>query len=275
MRQVGSWLVAACAMTFSAPSLGAQSVVTHTPSMNGTWLPAPGVLQFNFLHRFSRGSAPERRISSSPTFLGAVRVPYVPAMVGVMYASSSDVVARMPNEWEYFVRALPLGPGHRVVDASVELALNQGARSVDGELTLSRRLGPLRALAAGRVFSNAFDAGEARSAFAAGLMLYLTRYLALSGDWATLVRRTVGERPAWSAGVQLGVPSTPHSLSVHVSNVTTTTLEGASRGSPQVRLGFEYTVRISLPRLGGDPPEADEAARPRDSTFAAVGGADR
>lgn len=262
----------------AAGPVAGQSVVTRTPSLNGAWLAPRGTVQFNFIHRFHRGDAPAHRISNSPTFLTAVHTPLLPAMVGAVYASNSDVVARMPNEWEFFLRAAPLPAGNPVADLSLHVGYNLGARSVDAELGLTRRVGPLRLLAVGRTLTNAFDGDEMRHAAAGGVALQLTRHLALAGDAATLLARRNAERIAWSAGLQVGVPSTPHSLSIHVTNITTNTLEGASRGSPGVRVGFEYTVPIplarygrrALPRRGADSGSSRGVAAGRDTVFVRI-----
>jgi plastocyanin len=71
------------------------------------------------------------------------------------------------------------------------------------------------------------------------------------GDYATLIDRAETERPVWGAGLQLTVPATPHSISLHAGNVGTGSLEGASRGSI-TRWGFEYTVPITLARYGSN-----------------------
>jgi hypothetical protein len=91
---------------------------------------------------------------------------------------------------------------------------------------------------------------------AGGIVLQVTRLVALAADAATLLDREETERVGWSAGAQLGVAGTPHSLSLHVTNITTNTLEGASRGAAKVHLGFEYTVPISFQRRAGSrtPP---------------------
>jgi hypothetical protein len=262
MRQNRIVLAAAVLLTLAADTAAGQSVVTRTPSLNGTWLAAPRVVQFNFVHRFRRGAAPERRISNSPTFVSAVRVLRLPAMVGATYASNSDVVARMPNEWEFFLRAVPFAPGNPIADVSVHVGFNQPARSVDGELSLTRRVGRVRLLASGRTFTHAFDEDRRRHAVAGGVVLQVTRQVALAADAATLLDREETERVGWSAGAQLGVAGTPHSLSLHVTNITTNTLEGASRGAAKVHVGFEYTVPISFQRRAGSrtPPSVGNDA---------------
>ncbi|HEX5830604.1 MAG TPA: plastocyanin/azurin family copper-binding protein [Gemmatimonadaceae bacterium] len=269
------FLALAVAVALPAARVRAQSVLDRPPTMLGAWLGDVGTIQFNFVHRFTESGAPEHQISNSPTFITTTRVPRIRGLVGFTYASSSDVAPRMPNEWEFFLRAVPFAVGNRLADLSVHVGYNQAARSVDGELGLSRRLGRVRLLAAGRAFSNAFDAGEARYAVTGGGTVRLLPHVALAADVGTLLDRTPGERVAWSAGILLGIPNTPHTFSVHATNTNTGTLEGASRGTQQVRYGFEYTVPITIARFA-KPSRADSAARPTvDAARAADRGAPR
>src|SRR5688500_18492119 len=100
---------------------------------------------------------------------------------------------------------------------------------------------------------------------AGGAALRLWPWRSMAGDYATLTDRVDAERPAWGAGVQLSIPYTPHSMSIHASNVGTGSLEGTSRGS-HTRWGFEYTVPITLRRYAPrrSPPAAAVAgASPR------------
>ena len=60
----------------------------------------------------------------------------------------------------------------------------------------------------------------------------------------------------------MGVPFTPHSFSIHASNVGTASLEGASRGQ-RTRWGFEYTIPITLRRFtSGGASTAGASADP-------------
>jgi plastocyanin len=153
-----------------------------------------------------------------------------------------------PNEWEFFGRLMPLARGNPFADVALHVGYNVGASSTDGELSLGRRVGPLRLLAAGRTFSNAFRAGERRQAVAGGVNLRLLRHVAVAGDVGTMLERRDDERLAWSAGIQMGIPTTPHSFSIHASNAITGTLQGVSNGTARTRYGFEYTVPITLAR---------------------------
>ena len=248
MRLSAARITVASVLALVGSRLAGQSVVDRTPLMSGVWLARSGAVQFNFVHRFSESGAPQHRISNSPTFLTAIGVSRLRTTVGAAYATNSDVVAGMPNEWEFFLRVVPLPRGNALLDVSLQLGYNQAARSVDAELGASRSVGPVRLLVAGRTFSNAFDADARRYVVAGGVVLGVSRYLALAADGALLNQRTGDEQPSWSVGLQLGVPTTPHSLSLHLTNATTATLEGASRGSARRRVGFEYTIPITFAR---------------------------
>jgi plastocyanin len=257
-------LLPAARVAPAAAQTSASSVLERSPNMVGGWPGDPGTIHFNFLHRFTESGPPQHQISNSPTFVVAAGLPWR-STAGFAYATSSDVAPGMPNEWEFFGRVVPLAHGNRFADVSLQLGYNHGPESVDGELALARRVGPVRVLAAGRSFSNAYDGGRRRSALAGGASVRLTRHVAVAGDAGTLLERRAGERVAWSAGLQLGIPNAPHSFSIQATNTNTATLEGVSRGTARTRYGFEYTVPITLaryfPALRRRPPDTPVAAR--------------
>lgn len=265
-------MVLAALPTFAplAPA-GAQSLLERPPTMPGGWVGTPGALQFNFLHRFTHADPPTRKVTSSPTLLVAAGLPWH-ALVGANYASNSDVAPRYPNEWEAFARWAPIAQGRNAaVDVGAQVGYNVAARSVDGELALGRRLGPLQLRAAARYLSNAFDAGEGRAALAGGAVLRLGRWVALAADRATMADRPAGHADVWSAGVQLAIPYSPHTLSLHATNANTATLHGASaaRANAERRWGFEFTVPLTLrrfvPRSDVPQPVASQPDMPGDS----------
>jgi plastocyanin len=232
----------------AGPAAGAaQAVTTRTPDFAGGWIAPRGVVQLNFLHRFSISDAPLRKITNTPTFnLGTGVADRL--MVGAVYGSNSTLVPAYPNEWEFYARAMPFSQARgRALDVSLQAGYNLAAESVDGELLLGRRVGRLGVLAAGRAFARAFASDRRRYAVAAGLDLRLMPSVSVAADVGTLLDRAAGERIAWGAGLQLGVPFTPHSFSIHASNVGTASLEGVSVGT-RTRWGFEYTVPITLRR---------------------------
>jgi plastocyanin len=245
--------VAVTASLAPRPAMG-QSLLDRTPNLSGGWLGATGTLQFNFLHRFSVSDAPTRKVSNTPTFLLSYRLPF-PVVVGFNYATSSDVVTSppLPNEWEGFARYARFG-------GAVELGFNQAAKSADAELTVGRTVGPVRLLAVGRFLSKGYGTDTTRYAIGGGATLRLHRWVALAGDFTTLIDRRPGEKAAWGAALQLAIPYSPHTFSLQVTNTTTATLQGSSRGVDKVRGGFEFTIPFTLSRYFGRRKAAQDGA---------------
>ncbi len=235
-----------------ARAVAAQSLLERSPDMTGTWVGQTGTVYFDFSHRFASTGGNVEKVVNSPTFLLGIPLPGQ-TMVGARYATNSVLVPGFPNEWEFFGRYAPLRQSAGApLDVTVHGAYNQAARSWDGELAVARAFGPLRLIAAGREFSSYARSGDARWAVAGGATLKLHRFVAISGDVASLTDRADGEEVAWGAGLQLEIPYTPHTLSVQVSNTTTTTLEGASLGTVSGhRWGFEFIVPFTLSRYFG------------------------
>ena len=104
------------ALLAAAAPLAAQSLLERPPNVSGDWVAPYGTVQFNFLHRFVRTEAPERKITNFPTFVIGVGLPKH-TQVGFLYATNSTLSPRYPNEWEFYGRWLPL-------------AQDRGARSI-------------------------------------------------------------------------------------------------------------------------------------------------
>ena len=235
-----------CALSASlgvADVASCQSVLERPPNLSGGWLGAPGTLQFNFVHRFGVGDAPLRKVTNSPTFLLSYQLP-LPLLIGFNYATSSDVAAAFPNEWEVFARYGRSG-------VALQAGYNQAAGSFDAELTAARSVDRLRLMAVGRLLSNGYHSDTTRYAVGGGATLRLHRWVALAGDVTTLINKRTGEKVAWGAGLQLAIPYSPHTLSLQVTNTNTATLQGASRGIDRVRGGFEFTIPFTLSRYFG------------------------
>ncbi len=234
-------------------------MLERTPDVSGGWVGPAGTLHFNFVHRFQVTSG---KVLNFPTFLLAAGLP-ASTLVGVHYSTNSDVVIGTPNEWEFFGRWRPLGQRRGgPLDLALQAGFNEAAESLDGEVSLARTLGPARLLAAVRGLSDGYGGDAVRWAVAGGAVVRLTSHVALAGDVGSLFDRRPGEKTAWSAALQLAVPYTPHTFSIEVTNTTTATLQGASRGTDQVRVGFEFTIPLTLSRYfgGAAPAPAPEPA---------------
>jgi plastocyanin len=254
-----------CATAACGP-LWAQSLLDRPPNISGAWVSPTGTIEFNFLHRFVASDEPERKITSFPTFLVGTGLPHR-TMIGFLYATNSTLAPRYPNEWEFFGRWLALSQDAGApVDLGGQVGYNLAAEGLDGEITVARSLGKVRLIGVTRVLDDPSEGGDVDVAVGGGLVLRLQRYIALAGDVVTLTDRDslLGEKVAWSAGVQLAIPGSPHTLSLQATNTNTATLQGASRGSSQVRYGFEFTIPITLSRYFGkhQPPPPPPAAGP-------------
>lgn len=266
-------LLAAMLTAVLPSSASAQPVTERSPNLEGTWVTARRSLHFTFSHRFEvvGGDADisdifgDGKIVNYPTFAVTYGI-LDGANVGFRYSSNS-ALAGGPNEWQPYVKWSPLRlRGERKVSLSATAAWNGAAESLDGEIGVQLRLGRLSLLGATRGFTDTFEQGtgesEAGLALGGGALFRLTRHLALAADIADRVSGPSGD-PAWSAGVQIGIPYTPHTLSLLATNVTSATLQGASTGvSDAVYWGFEFTVPFSgVARWGRvfDPFEAADA----------------
>lgn len=276
-----AWTAVATTMTVARPVV-AQPVTERTPNLEGTWVTSHRNLHFTFSHRFEVVGGDvdvsdifgDAKIVNYPTFAFTYGL-LDDVNLGFRYSSNSTI-AGGPNEWQPYVKWAPLRPsGGRGLSLAATAAWNGAAESLDGELGAQADLGRLGLLGAVRGFTDAFDpaAGSAEGALAigGGALVRLTRHLSLAADVTELVTGTDGET-AWSAGVQVGIPYTPHTLSLLATNVTSGTLQGASSGAPgSVFWGFEFTVPFSGFARWGDVLEPIDAGRhpPRGAVDAA------
>ena len=244
-----------------AGAAAGQSVVDRSPNLSSGWVGAPGTVQFNFLHRFSVSGSPSKKVGNSPTFLLGYSFK-LPLLIAVNYATNSDVAPQFPNEYELFARAMSFRQDHGApLDLGLQVGYNNAAASADAEVSGARRFGPVKLTAVGRYLSNGYHADSARFAAGGGAVLRLHRNVALAADAVTLLDRLTGEDVAWSAALQLAIPSTPHSISLQVTNTTTGTLQGTSRGTGSIRGGFEFTIPITLSRYFGHRADTSSATR--------------
>ena len=243
----------ASALTAPTRAAAGQSLLDRSDNVSGDWVGNTGTLYFNFIHRFSVSDAPERKVTNFPTFLIATGIASR-GLLGVNYATNSALASRYPNEWEFFGRYAPLQQEEGApFDLGGQVDYNLAVQGVDGELSISRRDGPLRLIVVSRLVADTLKGGNTRFAFGGGSTIRLNRFIALAGDAATFTNRGAGERVAWSAGLHVALPNTPHTLSIHVSNANTATLQGLTRGADTKRYGFEFTIPITMSRFTSNP----------------------
>jgi len=244
------------ALALLAPApLAGQSLLYRSPNMGGTWVPDAGVVQFNFLHRFYVApSAGDHKVTNFPTFTLAAGLGKG-LDLGLHYATNSLLITSpyTPNETELFARWRVWGgadgsPGFAV---SFTPAYNFAAQSVDGDVQVDWNWQRLTLAGSIRMTQHGLGSDQkARAAFAEGLVLRATRYIAFSGDVASFLNPTV--QAAWSAAVNFQIPGAPHTFSLQASNAGTNTIQGASIASPfgKVLYGFEFTIPLHLKRFG-------------------------
>jgi len=242
----------------------AQATLDAPPNLSHSWVAVAGGFQFNLLHRFSIGPAPSRKLQNAPTASLAYGVTSW-LSVGLNYASASEVVQAYPNEWEFHARVAPFTEdGGAPADLYLQAGYNVATRSVDGQLLLARQLGPVRAVAGVGVLEDALRTGRSRATVAAGATVRVHGLLGLAADASTFANRDGSDEVAWSAGINLGVGGTPHTMSVHATNVASRTLQGIARGTGRTRYGFEYTIPITLGRfLTRTAPDRSRVSRHR------------
>ena len=249
---------------FTARQTQAQSLLDRSPNVSGDWTGSPGTLYFNFIHRFSTSGEPERKVTSVPTFLLAAGLPKH-FLAGVNYSTNSTLAPRYPNEWEAFARWLPLSQDFGApLDIGGQIGYNNAAQGIDGEVSLARSAGIARLIVAGRTLSDPLG-GDRRYAIAGAAVIRMGTYVSLTGDVASMNNRDTSERVAWSAGLHFAIPLTPHTVSLQATNTRVNTLQGASRGTSNVRYGFEFTIPLTLRRYFGrraeQQPEVDSSDR--------------
>jgi len=235
-----------------ASPLSAQSLLYRTPDLGGTWVPDPAVVQFNFLHRFYYFSTPHQ-VQNFPMFTLALGLPANTAL-GLRYVTRSDVNGN--NTVEFFGRWRPLGREGSGFSLSLTPAYNSAASSFDGEVSGDWSGGPVTVSGSLRGASHPFAQGAARAGAGGGLVVRLTRYIALSGDVASFFNPGPAEKPAWGAALSLVIPGSPHTFSIQVSNVGDNTIAGSNRRSQLLSAitnkplyGFEFTIPLHLSRF--------------------------
>lgn len=252
---------AAVLVTASATAARAQRLIERTPNLPNAVVAMPGMLEASLTNRFARdvgraGSPGGSGLSATSTFDLALGLPFLLPLEwspGLRYSPATFAVRR--DELELYERLGVLRQATAApLDVVVTGAYNFRARSIDAEAVLARRIGPLRVMGVGRLLSSPGSDGDpdddgARFALAAGGVLHVNARsspVTIAGDVATLTNRRTGESVAWSGAVATGLPHTPLSISLHATNVRTTTLRGTSVGGRRTRWGLEVNAPVEF-----------------------------
>ena len=226
------------------PRAAAQSALGRTPNTRPSWAAAPGAV-FVFAHRFEFLAGGDEMLNVPTLTLGSSLSSRL--AVGLDFSSNSELVAEKlgQNETQYWLAAaLVERPRGRLGST---IAYNTAAKSVDGAVTAAVRASGISLVAEGRAFSDALATGSAGFAGTIGAVLHLTPNLELSADVGQLLDPdTLGR--AWSAGIGIAIPGTPHTFSINASNGGAQTLQGVSRpkdlGPESVRYGFAFSAPL-------------------------------
>src|SRR5213594_1410796 len=223
-------LAVLAAVALAAAPLRAQSLLYRPPNLGGTWVADPGVVQFNFLHRFHVSEGPVSEVQNFPTFTLATGLGHGIG-IGWHFGTNSIVgPGRLTNnESEWFVRWRATGvEGRKGINVAVTAAYNELAQSGDGEIGVDYTVGRLTLSGAARGMTHPFREPDAKAALAGGFVARLTDYIAVSADIGSRVSPT--PRAAWSAAINFLIPGSPHTFSLQASNAATSTIQGNSQG---------------------------------------------
>lgn len=177
--------------------------------------------------------------------------------LGMSYSSNGQTPGN-PHEVEFLLKQQLLSEAHGApFSASFMGAVNTGAYSIDGELALSRTLGPLTLAGTARLLGNADGARLPFGGVGVGARLVVAPPIALVGDVFQVVNQP-GVLPAWGAGMQVQVPSSPWAVTLLMANTSSLTRQGASVGTSALRVGVDLALALpSWPAasLASEPPE--------------------
>jgi amicyanin len=230
-------------------SLAGQSLLYRSPNLGGTWVPAGGVVQFNFAHRFYVSPGPAYGVTNFPMFTTAVGLGKRAAL-GTHFSTKSPLQTGSPslNELELYARYRIVGEeGRDGISVAVTPAYNRRAKSADGELGVDWTHGRVTLAGAARFTSKAFGGSGAGTALGAGVVARLNDYVAVSADYAKSMDPDT--TATWGAGFSFAIPGSPHTFSLHASKAAVNTIQSSSLAGAKMLYGFEFTIPLHLARF--------------------------
>lgn len=258
------WLPWSLILCFALPVPAAARGLPHGGvGQEGTQVPDPGMPEIAVGSRF----APMEIFGGTPDL--SLRVgAWSNGSLGLDYARSGMLLGN-PHELEFSLKQALLSEqrGHPL-SASLMGAVNTGAYSIDGELALSRRLGPLTMLGTARLLGNAEGARLPLGGLGMGAEFAVRPGYSLIGD-VFQVANLADASPAWGAGLRMHLPQTPYAATVYLTNTSSASRQGASLGTPDLRLGIALGMAFGGGTEASKPP-AEPVAAPRNQAPAAV-----
>lgn len=252
-----SLLLATSLLLASSPPAAAQGGWGGGLGQEGPRLPEPGMPEISLGGRFVPLHVP----AGNPD-LGLSVGAWAGAGFGLRY-SGAGAYPGNPHELEFSLKQRLLSEERGApVTLSLLGAVNTGAYSLDGELALSRHVGPLTMFGTARLLGNAEGARLPLGGLGAGARLAVLPEVALLGDVFQVVNDPAA-LPAWGAGVQFHLPSTPYALTLHLANTPSATRQGASLGTSDWRFGVDLDMVFRGRQSEGrqaKPPSASRAA---------------
>jgi len=216
-----------------------QSVVTRTANLESAVLSEKGVFYFDYTHRFIITGAPAYKVVNFPTFILAEGL-FENTEIKARYATNSEIILGRPNELEFMVK-YNLSRIFTLPDISIAVApsYNLTANSLDGVIPVEFHITKDFQSTVNVVWlGNSAASEKFEILFGAGIIYYLGDKMSIALD----AKQTFGSF-VWSAGLNFVIPESPHTISLHVTDASTNTVQGSVFKASSLRYGFEFTIR--------------------------------
>jgi plastocyanin len=250
MRHIAAIRMISLVVAVAPAAAAGQSALEQTTGLPHLWTGVPWSLEMttgSLLGRSTHGAT--TGLAADPSVRAALALPGR-LVAEVRYAPQPTEIGGR-DEVEGSLRASALGAdrGH-AFDLGFEGRVSTGSELTAASAMAGRWLGPVRLAAmAGAIAGDE----RVRPVLGAGALWHPAPGrlpIAVAADAVAPLRLDDGESVAWTAGIQLGVSFTPHTVSVFATNGGTS-LVGRMAGTDQVRLGIGLTGHVPVGRFLG------------------------
>jgi plastocyanin len=256
-----SLAIASAAAPGACGTVAAQSYLERTPHVDGGWIGLPGMLYMDDWALFRTTAAEGDGLLAMPVYRALLSLP-----TGVLIGGTLAANARGDGRdvLEVFAR---LGRPRSLEEDGWAFGLTAGysrpAGSLDGELSLWKALGPFRALAAARGYSD-LDGRGGQVAVMGGAVVPVTpgrTPLALAADLGYVPSDGSASGLLWSVGLHAGIASTPFTVAFQASNARDPGFQGAALEGDEVHFGVAVMSPIPVGPLFGWAAPRERALR--------------